>query len=165
MRLYVASSWRNQKITEVVAALRAAGHHVYDFREDDGEGSAFNWRDIDLNWKNWTVDQYLDGLEHPAAEHGFNRDMDALNDAEGLLLVLPCGRSAHLELGIAIGRTKPTCVLLEENQEPELMYKAVDELASDVEEAIQYFEQFEERRQKSFRPVAGQRTKARDGIL
>lgn len=164
MRLYVASSWRNQKITEVVAALRAAGHHVYDFREDDGNGSAFNWRDIDPNWKNWTVDQYLDGLEHPTACGGFNRDFDALNDAEGLLLVLPCGRSAHLELGFAIGR-KPTCILLEENQEPELMYKAVDELARDVEEAVQFFEQFEERKQGLFRKEAGQRTKARDGVL
>ena len=164
MRLYVASSWRNQKITEVIATLRTEGHHVYDFREDDGTGTAFNWRDIDPNWKSWTVDQYLDGLEHPAAERGFTRDIDALNDAEGLLLVLPCGRSAHLELGIAIGRVKPVCILLAENQEPELMYKAADELARNMEEVLQYFEQFEGRRQNLFRKEAGRRTKATDGI-
>ena len=31
-RIYVASSWRNKYFPEVVDALRAAGHQVYDFR-------------------------------------------------------------------------------------------------------------------------------------
>ena len=31
-RIYVASSWRNKYQPEVVAALRKAGHEVYDFR-------------------------------------------------------------------------------------------------------------------------------------
>ncbi len=31
MHLYVASSWRNTYYPEVVAALREAGHEVYDF--------------------------------------------------------------------------------------------------------------------------------------
>jgi hypothetical protein len=33
VRVYVASSWRNGQQPAVVAALRAAGHEVYDFRE------------------------------------------------------------------------------------------------------------------------------------
>ena len=31
-RIYVASSWRDPYQPEVVAALREAGHEVYDFR-------------------------------------------------------------------------------------------------------------------------------------
>ena len=36
---------------------------------------------------------------------------------------MPCGRSAHLEAGWAIGQDKPTCILLCDKQDPELMYK------------------------------------------
>ena len=31
-KIYVASSWRNPYQPEVVAALKKAGHEVYDFR-------------------------------------------------------------------------------------------------------------------------------------
>ena len=32
LSIYVASSWRNKYISEVVNKLREAGHDVYDFR-------------------------------------------------------------------------------------------------------------------------------------
>jgi len=53
-------------------------------------------------------------------------DIDALLAADTVVLVLPCGRSAHLELGLAIGAGKRTAILLTDTLEPELMYKAVD---------------------------------------
>lgn len=34
-KIYVASSWRNPYQPEVVAALRKAGHQVYDFRNPE----------------------------------------------------------------------------------------------------------------------------------
>lgn len=34
MHLYIASSWRNTYYPEVVTALRAAGHEVYEFKKD-----------------------------------------------------------------------------------------------------------------------------------
>ena len=37
-RIYVASSWRNKYQPEVVAALRKAGHGVYDFRNPEDKG-------------------------------------------------------------------------------------------------------------------------------
>ena len=48
-RIYVASSWRNQYYPEVVEALRAAGHEVYDFRNPPHGGAGFHWTDIDEN--------------------------------------------------------------------------------------------------------------------
>jgi hypothetical protein len=33
MKIYVASSWRNERQQDVVKTLRAANHEVYDFRE------------------------------------------------------------------------------------------------------------------------------------
>jgi len=44
-RIYVASSWRNPYQPEVVAALRKAGHEVYDFRNPEDNPGGFHWAD------------------------------------------------------------------------------------------------------------------------
>lgn len=46
-RIYVASSWRNPYQPEVVAALRKAGHEVYDFRNPKDNPGGFHWADVD----------------------------------------------------------------------------------------------------------------------
>jgi len=134
MRLYVASSWRNPRISEVVAELRAVDHEVYDFREDE----AFGWHEVDPDWKAWTSEQFRRKLDHPAAIRGFRRDWGELQFAEGVVLVLPSGRSSHLEAGWALGAGKPTAILLAPG-EPELMYKMADCLCLTIEEVLAYF--------------------------
>lgn len=51
MRIYVASSWRNERQPEVVARLRAEGHEVYDFRRPNGQQDGFHWSEIDPEWQ------------------------------------------------------------------------------------------------------------------
>ncbi len=139
--IYVASSWRNMIQQATVHTLRAAGFDVYDF-QNPPNGAGFGWEQISLGHSkplhvgdNVVVDlsntvDYLRALEHPRAVEGFNADMDALKAAEIVVLVLPCGRSAHLELGWAVGAGKRTCVYApEETMTPELMYKMVDHIA------------------------------------
>jgi hypothetical protein len=140
LKLYVASSWRNTQQPSVVQALRKAGHEVYDFRHPEPGNDGFSWESIDPNWKKWDPFQFEQALRDPIARKGFKLDMDALDDADGCVLVLPCGRSAHLELGYAVGRRKFTAVLLDEKSEPELMYKMVDALCFSVEEAVEALE-------------------------
>lgn len=123
MKIYVASSWRNEIQPQVVAALRAAGHEVYDFRHPAPSDDGFSWSEIDRDWKAWTPEAYVRGLEHPAAQRGFNFDMTALDGADATVLVLPCGRSAHLEAWYTAGQGKPVVILLDPTFEPELMYK------------------------------------------
>lgn len=118
--IYVASSWRNPLQPEVVRFLRDSGFEVYDFRNPT---SHFNWSNIDPHWLQWTADEYIAALNHPLAEKGFAQDMAALNRCDVCVLVLPCGRSAHLELGYATGRGKSTIVLTRDGEEPELMAK------------------------------------------
>ena len=45
-KIYVASSWRNKYQPEVVAALRKAGHEVYDFRNPEDNPGGFHWADV-----------------------------------------------------------------------------------------------------------------------
>lgn len=111
MKIYVASSWRNPWQLGVVSLLRESGHDVYDFREPEEGVRGFAWTDIDAGWQTWRPDAYRRALTHPIAEEGFSRDMNALRDCDACVLVLPCGSSAHLELGWAIGAGKRTAVL------------------------------------------------------
>lgn len=134
-KIYVASSWRNEAFPDVVPALRRAGHEVYDFRNPRKGSGGFSWDDIDPKWKQWTLEQYRDALDHPLAKRGFGSDYAAMKWADTFVLVLPCGRSAHLELGWAVGQGKHTVILLDK-MEPELMAKMVDHLCTSIEEVL-----------------------------
>lgn len=135
MKIYVASSWRNNIQPHVVEALRNAGHEVYDFKNPAPGNNGFQWSELDPDWQDWTPEQFREHLSHPIAEHGFGFDMAALESCEACVLVLPCGRSAHLEAGYTIGAGKPTIILLE-GGEPELMYKMTPYICLSVAEVI-----------------------------
>jgi len=135
VNVYVASSWRNERQPEVVAALVRADHTVYDFRHPAPGNNGFHWSDIDPEWKGWSAERYRDLLRHPVAERGFGFDMDALHWCDACVLVMPCGRSAHLELGWCAGRGKPTVILLSDG-EPELMYKIATHVCVSLDEVV-----------------------------
>jgi hypothetical protein len=130
MRIYVASSWRNTFQPEVVAALRADGHEVYDFKDSEG----FHWTEVDGGWLEWVNDvpRYIKGLEHPCAERGFNRDMAALVNCDACVYVMPCGVSASWEAGWAKGAGKPVYVYVPGLREPDLMVKMADLVTDDL---------------------------------
>jgi len=136
MKIYVASSWRNEQQQEVVKVLRNAGHEVYDFKNPSDGVAGFSWSEIDPNWEQWTNEEYLKALSHPNAQHGFNRDYDAMIDADACVLVMPCGRSAHSEAGWMQGQDKPVVVLIEKKAEPELMYKLFDAVVDNLPDVL-----------------------------
>ena len=140
MDIYVASSWRNEQQPKVVSALRNAGHEVYDFRHAGPCNQGFHWSEIDASWKDWTPWQFAHALDHPLARDGFERDKTAIEESDAIVLVMPCGRSAHLELGYAIGLGKRSAILLADG-EPELMYRAADELCCSLAQLLAWAEQ------------------------
>jgi hypothetical protein len=119
--VYIASSWRNLYQPMVVATLRAAGLQVYDFKAPTPGNDGFRWNEIDGGWQNWEPRQWREALKHPLALHGYVLDLGAMNRADCCILVLPCGRSAHLECGYMAGQGKPVYTLALEKTEPELM--------------------------------------------
>ena len=137
-KIYLASSWRNPNQPRAVEMLRAAGHEVYDFRHPEPEDTEFSWGDIADNWKDWSPNKFINqGLKHPTAKAGFNSDKAALDWCDTCVLLLPCGRSAHLEAGYAKGQGKPTLIVLDEEKfEPELMYLFADEIVPDISDML-----------------------------
>lgn len=134
-RIYLASSWRNPHQPFMVDTLRQAGHQVYDFRNPPNS-SGFQWADIGLELP-CTAELYRSALlSHPRAAQGFNADFAAMRWADTCLLVLPCGRSAHLELGWMAGAGKRTLILTQDGEEPELMALLADTICISVSEVL-----------------------------
>jgi hypothetical protein len=141
MKIYVASSWRNNYQESVVEVLRSMGHEVYDFKNPPHGRGGFAWSDIDKEWLTWTTEQYRDALDTKIAIDGFNSDFDGMKWAECCVMVLPCGRSANTEAGWMKGAGKRVYVYSPEKQEPELMYKIYDGIISSVDELYRTFSQ------------------------
>jgi hypothetical protein len=131
-RIYLASSWRNLYQPNMVDLLRQSGHQVYDFR-NPGEGwnspvpgvlKGFAWSDLDPAWKEWDNESYRALLlGHPVAARVFESDWQAMQWADTGVLLLPSGRSAHIEAGYFTGAGKELHIVLTDPQEPELMYR------------------------------------------
>jgi hypothetical protein len=133
-KIYLASSWRNQQQPEVLAMLRAEGHEVYDFRNPAPGDTGFSWKQCKMEWGE-EIDMSEMALyvrhiaSNPVAQSGFKLDRDALHWCDTCVLLLPCGRSAHLEAGYAMGQGKETFVVLSPDKfEPELMYLLGDHI-------------------------------------
>lgn len=156
MKVYVASSWRNPTQPEVVRSLRALssmadlGLDVYDFRNPP-EATGFGWNEVDATYPSGAAiaghgpvlvpfDRYKAMLAHPRAQEGFRSDMAALTSADATVLVLPCGKSAHLELGYAIGAGQRTAILAPDGEaiEPELMYLMADLVTDNAGELVEW---------------------------
>ncbi len=135
-KIYVASSWRNKRQQAIVQRLRSVGHEVYDFRNPESGNTGFHWSEIDPEWQQWTADEYRLALDKPVAQSGFACDFDAMQWADTCVLVLPCGRSAHIEAGWFVGAGRRLLILLDGNPEPELMYKMADHICIDLDEVI-----------------------------
>jgi hypothetical protein len=134
-RIYVASSWRNAEQPAVVAALREDGHAVYDFRRPFNGVPGFAWDEIDPEWKAWSAEEYRRLLTtHPIAARGFVSDLRAMQWADACVLVLPCGRSAHLEAGWFCGAGKRCLILTRDGEEPELMALLATDICISLDE-------------------------------
>lgn len=111
MNVYVIGSLRNPKIPEIALTLRDNGFDVFDDWYAAGP-------EADDYWKKYEQARgraYLEALEGYAVNHVFSYDKSHLDRCDAAVLVLPAGRSGHLELGYFIGGGKPGFILLPES--------------------------------------------------
>lgn len=148
MRVYVASSWRNEIQPTVVEVIRSIGHEVYDFKNPYEGDIGFAWKETRPDSDKWSkgvdsehMSSYLEALKHPLAKKGFALDMSALATCEACVLVLPSGNSAHLEMGYCVARGVPTYVYCGPGFviQPELMYKMCTKIITRIDELKECF--------------------------
>ncbi len=67
----------------------------------------------------------------------YNDDLNALKSSDNLLLVLPAGKAAHIESGIAFGLGKK-CYAIGEYEATDTLYNIFDKIFKDEEQFIKF---------------------------
>jgi hypothetical protein len=139
---FIASRWRNKEIVlELTEKLRNKGKTVYCFVE--GDGTPYELKDAEEKHHPEEFMQLFENIpnwrEDPRIREIFEVDMAALKESESLILLLPSGKSAHLEAGVAYGMGKK-CILIGEQQETESLYLIFGEMYSTIDEFIKSLE-------------------------
>ena len=77
------------------------------------------------------------GLEDPSVRIIFEHDLDGLKNSENLLLVLPAGKSAHIESGIAYGLGKK-CYAIGKYDVTDSLYLIFDKIFKNEKELKEF---------------------------
>lgn len=131
--IYLIGSLRNEKVPIIANKLREVGHEVFD--QWYGAGP-----EADDYWQKYSKGKglsYKEALADHGAQHVYNFDRRFLDLASTVVLVLPAGKSGHLELGYALGRGKKGFILLDgEPERYDVMYNFATAVCMDFEELL-----------------------------
>lgn len=137
-KVYLIGSLRNDAIPILGRRLRESCPAFEVFDDWYAAGP-----EADDYWKSYEQSRgrnYADALEGYAANHVFDFDKKHLNDSTHALLVLPAGKSGHMELMYAAyGCGADTAILLEPGVDRwDVMYKFIPNIFSAVEEVEEW---------------------------
>jgi len=124
-KIYLIGSLRNEGIPALGNELRQYGHYVFDDWFAAGPEADDYWQ----KYETQRGHDYREALQGWAANHVFDFDKEHLNASEVGILVMPAGRSGHLELGYLMGQGKPTFILFDKAPE---RYDVMYRFANDV---------------------------------
>ena len=135
---FIASRWRNKtEVLELTEKIRKKGKTVYCFIE--GDGTDYDLKDTKHKF---TPEEFMDKFESipnwlndPAVKEIFDADMDALKNSHTLILLLPAGKSAHIEAGTAYGMGKK-CIVIGQQKETESLYLIFNEFYNSIDDFI-----------------------------
>ncbi len=125
------------KILEVCNALDAMDKTYYCFakNEESHKKAGFNLHDH----PDKLADDYESrGIESEAIRTIFEDDLEGLKSAEKFIVVLPAGKSSHIEAGIAYGLGKK-CYAIGEYEKTDSLYLIFEKIFRDIDEMKGYF--------------------------
>jgi len=132
--LYVVGSLRNPNIPKVAQEIRDKTNvEVFDDWYAAGPEADDYWRTYELD-RGRTYEEALVGR---AATNTFRYDKSNLDRCDACVLVLPAGKSGHLELGYFIGCGKPGYILLDaEYDRWDVMYRFATKVVRTTDQLI-----------------------------
>lgn len=135
MKTYLIGSLRNPRIPELAKSLRQLGYDVFDDWYAAGELADDAWRD----YEKARGHNFREALEGYAANHVFSFDKNHLDQSDIGILLLPAGKSGHLELGYLIG-LGCTCYIVcpEEPERFDVMYLMANRVFSGEKDLLEY---------------------------
>lgn len=136
--IYLIGSLRNPKVTEVAEYLRGHGYDVFDDWMAAGPEADDYWQRYEQDRGN----NYAQALQGYAAKHVYEFDLFHLNRCDIGVLLLPAGKSGHLELGYLIGSGKPGFILMQDDPERfDVMYQFARGVSYSKEQLVSQLEE------------------------
>ena len=116
MKIYIASSWKNQHAVEMLTSLlRAEGHEVLSFVENNyGEGHSAK---KPMDFEAW--------MQTEKADISFKYDTDGAAKSDLVIYIAPSGKDAAAECGIAWANGCPIIGLFAKGEDFGLMRKMI----------------------------------------
>jgi hypothetical protein len=108
MKIYIASSWKNEQPAKSLAMiLREFGHEVDCFCDDSTGRYVFHFSEIG------PIDNIdaISFLQDKRSQRAFIEDKNHIDWSEAVVMLHPCGKSSHLEAGYAKGSGKKLFML------------------------------------------------------
>ncbi len=126
-KIYILGALKNNEITNIAEELRKINNKniEYDVFDQwitpgpDADQYLFEYS----KKRGWN---YKEALTCDAARNNFDFDKRHIDTADIVVMVMPAGKSAHLELGYSIGKGKEAHILFDKEPERfDLMYNFV----------------------------------------
>lgn len=127
-KLYVASSWDHPQQPALVEKLRDRGFEVYNYREINENGNKSILDQLEINKMAVFSSVMLDVMDMARMQDEFKKHIEKLQEADACVLLLPCGRSAHMEASYMKGLGKKVYVFSSyyDKIKPEFLYPLFD---------------------------------------
>ena len=106
-RIYIASSWKNQQaVLELAETLELHGFEVDAFCRATDQRYAFHWSEFMDDKIELLKYDAVSFINDPKVQRAFAEDKKWLDWSDTVIMLMPCGRSSHLEAGYAKGQGK-----------------------------------------------------------
>lgn len=129
--IYLIGSLRNENIPHIANKIRKLGFEVFDDWFSPGPEADDFWR----NYEKVRGSTYKQALNNWAGKHIYEFDKFHIDRADVGVMVMPAGKSGHLELGYMIGQGKKCFILFDEEPERwDVMYQFAEDVCFNFEE-------------------------------
>ncbi len=129
MKVYVIGSLKNPQIPVVAAQIRSLGFDVFDDWYGAGPNADDHWMELEKSKGH----DFATALEGHSAQLIFGFDKSHIDSSDIVVLVMPAGKSGHLEFGYAMGARKLGFILLDgEPERFDVMYNFADGVFTNV---------------------------------
>jgi hypothetical protein len=133
MKIYIASSWKNQHAVEMLTALlEERGHDVLSFvRNNYGELSVAK----ELGFDEW--------VNSDGGQRAFDYDTDGATKSDLVIYIAPSGKDAAAEVGAAWGAKVPIIGLYAKGEDFGLMRKMISKWYDRYPEVLDHIDRME----------------------
>ena len=131
--IYLIGALKNWKVITLAKELRTLGFEVFDDWISPGPEADNYWR----KFEKLRGSTYKQALNNYAAKHIFEFDKFHLDRCDIGILLMPAGKSGHLELGYLIGQGKRGYILFDkEPKKWDIMYKFCNDVFFNIQDLI-----------------------------